>query len=387
MGLREFLDSDQQIWHLQMTDVDAWTGITKVYRNLQNTSCKLSYYSGGHYTILESERLLTANRMINLNTLLTSMETPHLLMIACETNQTVNDELRKMFKELFSILKQKKTMKIILTTQSDGDIAAFIQEIAAETLGEGFITTDEQLTWSDLTASSQRKMLEKTVIFQGRSVALNQLTCAESMTDSFPIADLLQEKEIRIGKEPVPSACSGYNEKYYTDRTLNHNVIIKQDIAIDKRGGKFPDLLANTELEFKQLCQQNPKGNVHWLEKNISGELIWQQSQGNLKTLLKYTDSHKGQSYAPTDLEKLLEQARQQRVMLIADKAGMGKSTVLTHLSKRIKQKFPAHWLARIDLNDYTELFKTQKEKKMDKKWVLEFVSNEVLKLESHLEK
>jgi hypothetical protein len=53
--------------------------------------------------------------------------------------------------------------------------------------------------------------------------------------------------------------------------------------------------------------------------------------------------------------------------MLIADEAGMGKSTVLTHLSKRIRQKFPAHCLVRIDLNDYTELLKAQKGKKMDK--------------------
>jgi len=41
----------------------------------------------------------------------------------------------------------------------------------------------------------------------------------------------------------------------------------------------------------------------------------------------------------------------------------------------------------RIDLNDYTELLKAQKGKKMDKEKVLEFLSDEVLKLESHLEK
>jgi len=75
-------------------------------------------------------------------------------MIACGTNQPVSDELRCMFKELFSILKQKETTKIILTTQSENITDEFIERIATETLGEGFITTDEQLTWSDLTASS-----------------------------------------------------------------------------------------------------------------------------------------------------------------------------------------------------------------------------------------
>ena len=207
------------------------------------------------------------------------------------------------------------------------------------------------------------------------------------MTDSFPLADLLEGKELRIGEDSVAYAYSGYNEMYYIDRTFNHNIVIRQDILSDKREEKFADLLASTEKEFKQLCQQNPKKNVHWLEKDKSGELVWQRSQGNLREISKYIDVHKSHCYAPSDLDKLLQQAKKQVVMLIADTAGMGKTTVLTHLSRRIKQKNPANWLIRIVLKNYTELFKAQKGKKMDKGWVLEFVSKEVLKLESDLEK
>jgi hypothetical protein len=249
------------------------------------------------------------------------------------------------------------------------------------------MTSNEKLRWSDLTFSSQTEILKNTVNFQGRSVALNQLTSAESVTDSFPLADLLHEKEFKIGEKPVLSARGGYNEKYYIDRTFNHNIFIRQDISSDKRQEKFADLLASTEQEFKQLCQQNPNENVHWLQKEQSEKLIWQQSQGNLKTLRKYIDTHKSHSYTPRDLDNLLQQAKHHRITLIADGAGMGKSTVLTHLSERIKQKFPAHWLVRIDLNDYTEQLKAQKRKKMNKEWVLDFVSNQVLKLGSHFEK
>ena len=392
LGIREFLTGDQKIWQLQMADGDAWRGMTMVYRVLHNTTCTPSYSSEDHYTIVELERLLTVNRIINLNPLLSSIETPHLLMIVCKTTQAVNDEIRDTFKELFRILKQKNTMKIILTTQSESDIAAFIEEIATETIGGGFITTHEQFSWSDLTARSQREILEKKVIFQGRRVALNQLTSAELMTGSFPLADLLQEKELRIGEEPVLSASSGYNEKYYIDRTFYHNIVIRQDILSDKRKEKsdkeeMDDVLASTEQEFKQLSQNNPKKNVHWLEKDKSGELVWQQSQGNLKILREYVDAQKSHSYAPSDLDRLLQQAKHKRIMLIADKAGMGKSIILTHLAKQIKQTFPSHWLVRIDLNDCTEIFKAQKGKKMDKVWVLEFISRKVLKLESSFEK
>ncbi len=120
-----------------------------------------------------------------------------------------------MFQEMFNILKQKRSMKVVLTTQSEDSTAGFIQQIATETLGEGFDTTDVQLTWSELTASSQREVIEKEVIFQGRRVALNQLTSAESVSDSFPLADLLHGKVLTIGKEPVQSSSSGYNEKYF----------------------------------------------------------------------------------------------------------------------------------------------------------------------------
>jgi len=67
LGLRDFLTGDQQIWLLRMVDGDAWTGITKVYRVLQNTSCTANYSSDGHYTILKLKRLLTVNRMIKMN--------------------------------------------------------------------------------------------------------------------------------------------------------------------------------------------------------------------------------------------------------------------------------------------------------------------------------
>jgi len=387
LGLKEFLTSDQQVWQLRMVDGDAWRGLTKVYRVLQNTSCTPNYTSEGHYTILKLKRLLTVNRLINLKELLASMETSHLLMISCGNNQPVNDELRDMFKELFNIIKQKKAMKIILTTQSEDSTAAFLEQIARKTLDKGFLTTDEYLAWSDLTSSSQTEILKKTVIFQGKRVALNQLTSAESMADSFPLADLLQEKELGIGEEPVPSVCNGHSEKYYIGRTFNHDIVIRQDISSDKREGKFSDLLASTEQEFKQLCQQNTNKNVHWLEEETSGELIWRQSQGNLKILRKYTDTQKSHSYIPSDLDNLLQREKHNRIMLIADIAGMGKSTLLTHLAKRIKQKFPAHWLVRIDLNDYTEHLKAQKGKNMDKETLLEFLSKKVLKLESHLEK
>jgi ATP/maltotriose-dependent transcriptional regulator MalT len=106
----------------------------------------------------------------------------------------------------------------------------------------------------------------------------------------------------------------------------------------------------------------NPKRNVHWLEKAKSGQLLWLQSQGSLETLHRYIDTDSSHTYTADDLHYLLEQAQHHRVMLISDTAGMGKSTVLTHLSEEIKQKFLTKWVMRIDLNDHTDALKVLKE-------------------------
>jgi len=87
----------------------------------------------------------------------------------------LNVETKQILISLFNTLRQKPSSKIILTsqseveiiltTQSEGDTVTFLQDIAKVTLSYRFVTRDEQLTCSDLTASSQEKLLENAVNF------------------------------------------------------------------------------------------------------------------------------------------------------------------------------------------------------------------------------
>jgi hypothetical protein len=77
-------------------------------------------------------------------------------------------------------------------------------------------------------------------------------------------------------------------------------------------------VLASTEHEFKQLCHGKSNSNVYWVLKDKSGKLISQQLQGNLMALCEY-DIQNPQVYPPQNLDKFLQQAQCQRVMLIAD--------------------------------------------------------------------
>ena len=88
-------------------------------------------------------------------------------------------------------------------------------------------------------------------------------------------------------------------------------------------------------------------------------------------------------SYSAENLHKLMLQAERQ-VSLISDRAGMGKTTILTHLAKQIKQNFPCHWVVKIDLNDHTDALEVQRKQKIE---AVEFLSQRLLKLDSPFEK
>jgi hypothetical protein len=115
-------------------------------------------------------------------------------------------------------------------------------------------------------------------------------------------------------------------------------------------------------------------------------KLIWQQSQGSLLTLCRYIDIESSHTYAADDLDKPLEQAQHQRVTLTSDTVGMSKSTVLTHLTKLIKQKSASKWVVIIDLHDHTNTLNALQGEPKSEETAVEFVLEELLKLKPPLE-
>jgi len=314
---REFLEFEQQkVLHLQMNKVDEWTGLIKIYQVLQKTGRLIE----GRYTVLKLKRLLRVNKLIDLSKLMHSTVTPHLLLIACEDKQQLDEETKDVIRTLFDTIKQKPDIKIIFVTPSGGSVVVFLHSMCRRICGNGFVRRVEEIIWSDLITSSQEKLLEKSVKFQGAIISLNKLMSAESaVANLLPLGALLEEKELKIA-DPVPIS-NAYIENYYIGRTLRHQKAIKQDILNDKDVKEKHVFLASTEQEFIQLCQQHPNESVHWLEDK-SGKLVWQQSQGRLETLRRNIDTNSSDTYTADDLDKLLEQAQHQKLMLISDTQG-----------------------------------------------------------------
>jgi len=262
-----------------MVDGDEWTGIIKVYQTLQKTSC----LSEGQYTVPNLERLLMVNQLIDFSTVMQSTRKPHLLLMACDTNQLLNDETQHIIRRIFNTLKGNPYINNLLSTRSECTANPCLQQICREIFGKAFVTRDELLTCSELTTSSQEnlleKPLEKSVKFQIAKIALNKIMSDVSTVEKLlSLGALLVKKELKIAN-PVP-LLNGYNEDYCIGRTFNYQIAIKRDICNDKAVRDYHVYLARNEQEFKKFFQRNPQRNVHWLEKDESGYLIWQQSQG-----------------------------------------------------------------------------------------------------------
>jgi len=343
--------------------------ILNLYQVLRRKQLSVSDIKSG-YIFLTAEQFQNREKAQAIYQAFQSVTHPTLIIeCSCEYDRSVADILA-----ILNSFSEKRRIILIAVTE-------VAQSLQGKLNYQAKVTYDKDYLWSDLTPDSQNELLKNTVCFQGSTVCLNKLISSESPVTKFlPVADLLEKKTLEIGKPLLTSTTDGCIENCYVPRTFNHQVVIKKDIFDQK----FSDLLATNEQEFRKCCQDNPERNVHWLLEDKSGRLIWWQSQGSVTALHEYIDARNPLPYTPENLDEFLQQAQWQKVMLIADTAGMGKTTVLTHLSKQIKEKFPTYWVVKIDLNDHTDVLETQMKQKIG---AIEFLSEKLLKFQHPFEK
>ena len=140
LSLTEFLRSDHlQVMNVQMVDGEGRTGLCKLYQVLQETSC----LSEGQFNVLTLKPSLTVKELTDLNTLLLSVVTPYILLMAWEDNQLLNDEVEDILKEIFRTIKGRPFIKFILTIPSYCSTVPLLQQICRDIFGNGFVTRNE----------------------------------------------------------------------------------------------------------------------------------------------------------------------------------------------------------------------------------------------------
>uniref|UniRef100_V5FZN0 NACHT domain-containing protein n=1 Tax=Anoplophora glabripennis TaxID=217634 RepID=V5FZN0_ANOGL len=161
---------------------------------------------------------------------------------------------------------------------------------------------DESVTFKDFCQVSQSKLLKEKVVFQGKEVSLEELL--ETQTD----------------QDYTKKLCSEILE-----------VLVKEEQI-------------RVGLEVRPLDEQF---GYYYIDRN----------------LIRINDEKGfGRKRTETISENKIYEMKD-KVVVIADAAGMGKSTVLSRLAVTIKNKNPQLWVIRIDLSDYSGILKDFKER------------------------
>jgi hypothetical protein len=148
-----------------------------------------------------------------------------------------------------------------------------------------------------------------------------------------------------------------------------------------KKYCSYDKIVINNNLEehFEEFCRTNPDCNVHWLVETHASvaEIHWKKTRGSIAFIRKYITDE-----CTVIPENDLLNLHVGNVLIISDTPGMGKSTILSNLIQDRQNITPAHWLVRINLNDYSKVFLAKK----DVKNAFEYLSVDLLGIVEPLE-
>ncbi|XP_065562277.1 uncharacterized protein LOC136028392 [Artemia franciscana] len=308
----------------------------------------------------------------------------NLLIIECDDRSYSQESLFDLYNSLLSSITQKGSKKkIILVNQKDRINA--LSDHFRYTNALKHYELNNEIDMQDF-KPCEDPFEKKLILLQGKGerTSLNQwlYPFPRDIIDINVLADLVRGKDINVGSQLKDL---GETKNYYIDRRF-HQVEINAEIENDT---SIQDKLVYTKESFDLFCETKPNANIHWL-KSKPGKLIWQKSQGSVSQLRKYVKS--GRSLIDHYSEsEFLDHIKEQKVIIISDTAGMGKTTVLTSLSEKIKDKYPSKWMIRIDLikhSDQLNILNNQvNSSQFNGDQAIDFLLNRLLKLDDGLEK
>lgn len=195
--------------------------------------------------------------------------------------------------------------KIISITQST--VESIIESTEQSSSLQSFELYRINHKWIDLDQNSQESLLEKEISFQRNAVKLSQLVSHNSSALKFlNLNDLFSDKLLLLESETLNESLA-----FYINRTFNVEKMIEK---VDEEC-----------LEILKI-ENLPKRDL----KTVSTVM---------------------------DLNELLQEAEQNKVMLISGLAGTGKSATLCHICKTLKQMFPTRWISFVNLKAHIDSF------------------------------
>lgn len=276
--LRGFLsNTQQQVWQIDVQE-DTRVGFIRIYKILQQIREMQPAYQGSH-TVLELEKLLLANEVISIQSLLESKPVAHLLIVDCNPKKVNESQVKTVFSNLFQKVKNsslKGGIKIILLTKQDNNdksLTKVFKELGNQNLGNKkyLVTRDKGFTWSDLIPESQKALLERKIIFQGEQTSLSELVQENAINQLFDfstLVKLINNDKIKIGGKPlgISDLEGAYAElleeinqdtlKIHLDNDLSEAIYIISGINRADEGHMLKGCISNLGVEIDNINDQ-----------------------------------------------------------------------------------------------------------------------------------
>jgi ankyrin repeat protein len=370
----------------------------KVYQAVEN----------GHFGIFVVTDL--DNLVTHEDTIFNIWETVWCGCLIIEQGKETGNNVGKLSENITKILKKHVTKKLILIGHESCSLSL---RLKSENKLRVF---SDSCSLKHCSTDSENLFLSKEIYLQGYSTTLDSLINSDSNLNSLVCNDFLcllaKKQKIKIGKELVKKI------DCYIPQTLKHQIFVKDNSKLinDQSPGYVlaisglswedlqrlilssgnntistakwpfcsPDLTSSScrIIEFRDFDREGAFQKlsavyecIHWFH-NKDGKLIWKASKGNKDVVYQHLDSSMWQNY---EVEKFID--IDEKVVLIAAKPGMGKSTLLTHLAAGTKLSDPSIWIVRVDLNDHTNFLFSVNEGKLGVDIIIKFLKEEILKL------
>ncbi|XP_065223557.1 uncharacterized protein LOC135847782 [Planococcus citri] len=384
--LSNFLNhTDEQILILTSSCKTTRLSAIKVIQALKGMKklCKADdSFISMHFSSVLKTRVLVENTF-------GSEETHNLLVVECadkkklfKTPSKIEDNKKKLFKALSSVVEKRHEKKIIFITQENNPLIEEFKNNLTEKV-KWSEETDENNSLTDLKQTSLEKLWKREIFeFQEgqKCVSLSTLLASEKSEYSLRKAiegDLLfglikGSKNIKIGKAPKDSKYDHVKDYFINREFFRHEYIHKKieqesKFYVIRQKQDNPPLtkdiivISDTDEKFKQCCYKYAYNNIHWL-KQAENNYVWQQSMGSISELHKFIDREVEDSkIRKTKLNSIMDVPDE--VVLIAAAPGMGKSIIFSHLAINTQFTSSHLWILRCNLKDYSEeLFKWKKE-------------------------
>ncbi|CAG9797634.1 unnamed protein product [Chironomus riparius] len=212
--------------------------------------------------------------------------------------------------------------------------------------------------WQSLADNLKDKIFNSKLNFQGQVMKFKDLYRLYPLTfhalTHNQIISILSDDQIKIGDE-VKSDIDFYIERKF---------IPEDSKLIDfeyQYGSKYVDNYETREQHKKQRKENKTLETFYreFIKEENSNILDEAKENSHFKTC--YFDlCQKGYSFMHKSSTELINQAKNDKILILSSEAGAGKTVTFEQLAIKNKKVSPTQWVSYIDLNSYTDLYKVE---------------------------